>query len=298
MRAKVVVALLLLLTAVAFGEKSRTIDLAWGVKTGALSAEFRGAGDARVSGVIRRQGTGPVTVRLPRGTQFTTARPGLQSLVSAQDTSIDLTSGDSAQIEVPTLCINFGKPPPTPEDVVSLGPVGDEGVRRILSLPYVSGVSRAALQIAVWELTDNPSAAAVQPFLRRMGGPPGQILTDATGLITDAGFTTSDYKVTPPTVVPKDVPKTWPTTPSTPGTPSIPVIPIPGVVDNGGGGTTPQGGDTDEPSNPPVTDTSTDEAHTPEVAVGALLAAPLIPAALTWLRRRRRHDMESGPDAE
>lgn len=148
---------------------AQTLDLISGLNSGQLWAEFRGAGDRAVTGVIGRTIDAPLDVTVPAGTMFLAQAGGRQGQTTIGPRTFGLRETKIAQITLHTACTNIHLPAPTPQDIMI--PVGPEPrLARLLSLPGIETQPHAAIQAAVWAIMNNASASRVRQALRREPG--------------------------------------------------------------------------------------------------------------------------------
>ncbi len=188
---------LLLATVAAFGDPPKTVTLLAGLESGDLWAEFKGAGDSAVAGVVSRIGTDPLIVQIDGGTQFLAQAGGRQGQNTLGTLSIDLTNVAIAQVTIPTACTNLGLPPATVTDVMTPVVCPDSRLARLACLPAISTTPRPAAQLAVWALTDNPRPRAVSGYLQEMSaaGASEVLIRQASDLIVAAGLNPRRFRL-------------------------------------------------------------------------------------------------------
>ncbi len=179
------------------------IDLLTGLREGRLFAQFRGAGGSSVTGVLGGVGAGPLQVQIPSGTQFMAQLPGRQGMSTLGSLNLNIGEGQLAHVSIATACTALGLPEPTPEDVMIPMPCPDARLARVAAVLDLQPVAHPVAQVAVWAISDNPPANAVQPYL--MTQAPGfnlaayaqrrGIMQQAAGLLQVAGLQPAAFRM-------------------------------------------------------------------------------------------------------
>ena len=167
---------------------TRTVDLLKASKSGELSAVAHGQGQDRALLTIRNTSQTRLNVVLPAGLvasatagqgrglqsiglgtisnrpggfgEFAMGRPeGLQSVkleVAANKPSVTVPVGETLELSVPSVCLNYGLPAPTPRDTLALMDVDDyttnPRVRKGLRSLCCLGTSQGVAQAVMWHL--------------------------------------------------------------------------------------------------------------------------------------------------
>jgi len=171
------------------------MDLITALELGLVKAEFRGNGDSSVVGRIWGTPNGPTELTLEPGTQFWAqlgaggggfgrggglGQPtggafgqlgggggGRQGMGALGQNPINLGGDRFVDVRIPTACTNIGLPAPTRNDVMVAVRCPDPRIARVASLYGQPDVHPAAVQVAVWAITDNPPAKPISQFLQR-----------------------------------------------------------------------------------------------------------------------------------
>lgn len=141
------------------------VELIEGLQSGQIWAQFWGAGDTGVSGVVGRAEGGPGGVTVAPGTQFWAQASGRQGQTSLGSSRIDLGSSAYAQIWIPTACTNIGRPAPTAEDIMVPSPCPSRDMARLSRSLVLEGIHRPMVQVAVWAVANDPPARALRRYL-------------------------------------------------------------------------------------------------------------------------------------
>lgn len=179
---------LLVMTLSCWAQGARVVELRAGIASGELWAQLHGAGDSQVAGVIGRTGNDPIIAQLDPGTLYQPQSGGLrgqqqggrqaqlgggggggrQGQLGLSSLSVDLTTTAVAQVVIPSACTNYGLPEPTAKDVMTPTVCPDVRLVQLASLAQAQSAPHAAVQLAVWAITDNPSAPRMREYLREM----------------------------------------------------------------------------------------------------------------------------------
>lgn len=220
-----------------------TVDMLKASKVGELSVVARGQGQDRVRLTIRNTSSQRLNVILPaglvasaaagqgqgRGLQsmglgmFSNRRgsfgqfrgsggdEGLQSVAiddSALDSSITVPAGESLDVTVTAVCLNFGLPTPTPRDRFTLVDVADYStdsrVRKSLRSLCLLGTSQGVAQAVMWRVCNDltfeamaaqagkvinePEIALAARFIEALDETTGSDLVDARALTAGRVF--------------------------------------------------------------------------------------------------------------
>jgi hypothetical protein len=138
-----------------------------------------GSGIQSVSVRLRRLASHPITVRVPVGTYFVSARQSAQNMVTTAESRIRLTGSDWQNISVPAACANRPREIPGSSDTftVQRSPHQKE-LARLMPVLQKATVGYATRQAAVWIVTDNASYADLgvlvsRPSFQSIGARPG-----------------------------------------------------------------------------------------------------------------------------
>lgn len=142
------------------------MDLMDGLNTGALWAEFRGAGDRAVTGTIGRTGDQPLTANIAPGTQFWAQAGGRQGQTTIGAVPVDLSGQRVARITIHTCCTNLGLPEAGDDDVMIPVASPNPSLTRLLSLPGIEAQPHMAVQAAVWAVATDPRGQTIRRALR------------------------------------------------------------------------------------------------------------------------------------
>jgi hypothetical protein len=151
-------------------DAARPMDLLTALDTGQVRAEFRGAGDSTVTGVIERLDSGPTSLEIQPGTQFWAQRSGTQGQSTIGSVPVDLNEQRLAYVSFSTVCTNIGRPAPTPDDVMLPVASPDERMVALLGLPGIRERPHDAVQAAAWALASNPRYYEVRTILATKAG--------------------------------------------------------------------------------------------------------------------------------
>jgi hypothetical protein len=190
-----------------------SVGLLEGLESGAIWAEFRGAGDSAVTGVIGRNTDAPLLVQIPPGTQFQAQAGGgrsgsggsgsRQGMAALGTTNVDLTRVASASVTLPTACTNLGLPEPTASDVMLARACPDDRMASVMTAAGNPQVSRPAVQVAAWAIANDPPLWALQPFLGTIVSDqdpeaPAKrqaIVQSAAGLLAEVGVDPAQFRM-------------------------------------------------------------------------------------------------------
>jgi hypothetical protein len=169
-----------------------------------VRAEFRGNGEESVVGRIWAAPGGPQEITIAPGTQFWAqlAGPGgggfgqigggrgggglrgggigqigggRQGMGALGQNTVPFGGDRYAEVRLPTACTDLGLPAPTRRDIMVPAPCPDVRVAAVAALYGQPGVHPAAVQVAIWALTDDPSRAALSPYLTRVVKSEGKV---------------------------------------------------------------------------------------------------------------------------
>ncbi|MCX7598282.1 MAG: hypothetical protein N2512_05375 [Armatimonadetes bacterium] len=212
---------------------AQSMDLFTALQEGVIRAEFRGNGAASVLATIGREAGGPTEVVIPAGTVFRVAAlddagwrqwgggdygggfggrgrggggrgaQGRQGMYGMRTTTVALALTDVARIVLPAVCMDYGKREPTPADVLVASPPQDARLVRLAAVLDMHPWSQPAVQLAVWAVRSNLSAAAADRYLRQVvpGDTPEiasqrrEIVATARALAETAGLETSAFRM-------------------------------------------------------------------------------------------------------
>jgi len=194
------------------GAQLGSMDLITALELGLVRAEFRGNGDSSVVGRLWGLPNGPKEVTIEPGTQFWAqlgaggggifGRGGglgqggggfgqlgggrRQGMGALGQNPVGLGGDRFADVRIPTACTNIGLPAPTRNDVMVAVRCPDPRIARVASLYGQPGVQPAAVQVAVWAITDNPPVKPISQFLQRAARQAQK--ADATTAVTAEGL--------------------------------------------------------------------------------------------------------------
>ena len=140
----------------------QAVGLLSALDSGQLRAEFHGAGDRMVTGVIARAEDGPQQAVIAPGTQFWAQRGGVQGQTNLGSVPIDLRDRLVAIVSFPTCCTNLLLPAPTPEDVMIPVVCPDSRLAALLGKPAIAQAPHMAVQAAVWAIANDARARDVR----------------------------------------------------------------------------------------------------------------------------------------
>ncbi|MDR2451583.1 MAG: hypothetical protein LBE85_07420 [Candidatus Accumulibacter sp.] len=123
-----------------------------------IEIQAQGSGIQSVRVRIRRLVPYPLSIRVPVGSYFVSARQSAQNMVTTAESKVRLTTGEWQSISVPAACANRPKDIPGSQDsfTVRRSPHQKELVR-LMPLLDKASVPYATRQAAVWIVTDNAS---------------------------------------------------------------------------------------------------------------------------------------------
>jgi hypothetical protein len=170
---------------------TRTVRILAARQAGDLGVDVRGQGQDKVRMVLRNNSTGRLNVVLPAGLvaasatgqggfqsmglgtptnepgafgafQSAPSEAGFRSVAPDDDTrtrSVIVPVGQSVEVAVPAVCLNFGLPTPTPRDKFQLVDVDDYSndprVRKALRSLAILGTSHGVAQAAMWRVCND-----------------------------------------------------------------------------------------------------------------------------------------------
>jgi hypothetical protein len=187
----------LILTAVVTAEP---LDLITGLNNGQLWAEFHGAGDRAVSGVIGRTGPAPLEVNIPAGTQFWAQAGGRQGQATFGSRPVDLRDRQVARVTLHTCCTNIGLPEATAADLMLPVACPDVRLARLLGLPGLENHPHMAVQTAVWAIANDPRGSEVRRVVRKEPGVgsaafASEMIAAASDLLRAAGLDPQGFRL-------------------------------------------------------------------------------------------------------
>lgn len=181
--------------------QANRVDIFTALDQGSIRAAFHGNGDSSVVGLIERLPGGPTEVVIPVGSVFRARgstgdawaqyggvgayggayggseggrRPrfgqgagggGRQGMMGSTSTTTRLGLANTARVTIPTLCMDLGRPAPTPRDALVLLPPTHPTLIRFAQVLDTQHPAHPAAQVALWALTDDPPVAAAQRYL-------------------------------------------------------------------------------------------------------------------------------------
>lgn len=156
----------MLCCAAAWPLNNAPVDLIDGLNTGALWAEFHGAGDRAVTGTIGRTGDQPLTASIAPGTQFWAQAGGRQGQATIGAVPVDLTTRRVATLTLHTCCTNLGLPEATADDLMVPVAAPNPPLAALLSLPAIQSRPHMAVQAAVWALANDSRGMTIKRAIR------------------------------------------------------------------------------------------------------------------------------------
>jgi len=164
----ILISAIAVLAVASFGQQQTSVDLFTALRSGQISAEFRGAGESAVTGTIRSTDTRLSQLTIPPGTQFQGQIPGRQGMNSVQPQRFGLNPSGETKITIATACTDLGLPSPTLADIMNPMPCPDQRLSRIAGVVSARSVPAEVAQIAVWAIANNPPPGALQVYLGRV----------------------------------------------------------------------------------------------------------------------------------
>ena len=121
-----------------------------------IEVETQGSGIKSVRVRIRKLVPYPITVRVPVGSYFVSARRSAQNMVTTGESTVRLTTDDWRSVSVSAACANRPRNIPSSGDsfTVQRSPQQAE-LARLVPVLDKAGVPYAVRQAAVWIVTDN-----------------------------------------------------------------------------------------------------------------------------------------------
>lgn len=125
---------------------------------GKIELETKGSGVQSVSVRVRKLVPYPITVRVPVGSYFVSARRSAQNMVTTEASEVRLTGDDWRSLSVSAACADRPRDIPGGGDTftVQRSPHQEE-LARLMPVLDKAGVSYATRQAVVWIVTDNAS---------------------------------------------------------------------------------------------------------------------------------------------
>lgn len=172
---------------------TETVQILDAARSGDLNVTVRGAGDSRVKFTIHNKTSKRLNVVIPPGLVAASAtgqgfqsmglgvptanlgsfgafrgnRPGAAGfrsmpMISSTTEGLAISPGQTIDVPVPSVCLNFGLPTPTPKNVFELKDVEsyspDARVRRALKSLATLGTSQTVAQAAMWHVCNGMSS--------------------------------------------------------------------------------------------------------------------------------------------
>ena len=168
-----------------------------------LTATGSGLSSVRVH-LVRLRQSGP-RVSIPAGTYFAN-RSGAQNMIGARTVTLDLTTQETASLEVPSVCADFDRREPDAQTRFTLSSISDARLRRLMQVIDRRRSSHVVAQVAVWAVTNDVSREQLDRTFRRtqlIGGAQvgaGPAATDADiaaakSLLDEAGLETESLRL-------------------------------------------------------------------------------------------------------
>ena len=135
---------------------------------------------------------------------------GRQGMFGYRSTTARLDLASTVTLTLPTLCMDYNKPAPTPRDAMVLLPPPSPLMERFAKVLDAEHPSQPAAQLATWALTDNPSAPAAQVYLldiipgmgKALAQQREEILARAAELIEALGLRPANFRMFGPAPIP------------------------------------------------------------------------------------------------
>lgn len=136
-----------------------------------IEIEAQGKGIRSVSVRFRRLVTYPITVLVPIGSYFISARQSAQNMVTTTEIKVRLTTDDWQSVSVPSACANRPRDIPGSGDTftVQRSPHQQE-LARLMPVLDKAGVPYDVHQAAVWIVTDNADYGDMGILVSGFGG--------------------------------------------------------------------------------------------------------------------------------
>lgn len=192
--------------------RAQRIDIYSGLAAGTIWANFRGDGDTAIIATVGREPGGPTEVVIPTGAvyhlaalygpsmqQYGGGGAGLnqrQGMYQMSSTTINLAMTPQATVILPAVCMDYGKPEPTPWDRMAIAPPNGWQAKLAAAVDSTHP-SQPVLQLAMWAAANNVSLAVAARYSRTLarsgqrGFPAGMLLSGARTLLRAAGLDTS-----------------------------------------------------------------------------------------------------------
>ncbi len=185
-----------------YGEEG-TADLLVSLERGEVWAQFRGAGDAAIEGVVGRSPYGPRSLNISPGTQFWGQRPGIQGMTTLGSVNIDLSQRRLASVRIPAACTNIGLRTPTPADIMVPAACPDRRMARLTQVIASRRPPHPAAQLAVWAVANNPAPWQIHRYLHEVVSPEQpdaeakrqKLLSTAENLLREAGLRSGQFRM-------------------------------------------------------------------------------------------------------
>lgn len=195
--------LALILAATAAVAQGPPLDLMQGLRSGQLWAQFRGAGDRSVSGVVGNNQPFGQRVSIPSGQQFYAQRPGLQGMMGLGSLQFDLGPQEARPVMLAAVCTALNLPSPTPEDILIPVPCPDPRLASVARVVDLRPVPQPVAQLAAWAISNNPPLFALEGYLAETV--PGtdyfaalqrrEVVVQAAVLLADAGVAPAAFQM-------------------------------------------------------------------------------------------------------
>jgi len=158
-----------------------------------VRSHVSGSGLESVSITVKRLVHRPLKLTLPAGTLFVCGGSA-QNMVACEDSSIDLTGTDSAEISVTAACANFYLDQPDQSNNFSVQKAHpNPQLRKLLAVIAKTSSSAIARQLAIWSLTDDPTRDEAEGHTTP--GPEPADFKAAAALLRHAGIKPSSRRM-------------------------------------------------------------------------------------------------------
>ena len=153
----------LLLLAIRGGQRAAAEETAAGVKdvfdllkSGKIEVKTQGNGIQSVDLSVRKKAPGPLTVKVPVGTFFVSAKASSQNMVTTAESEVTLNDSDWHTVSADAACANRPRHIPGDKDRFSIQKSPNQKELAQL-MPFLdkANVDYATRQAAVWIATDN-----------------------------------------------------------------------------------------------------------------------------------------------
>jgi hypothetical protein len=136
-----------------------------------IEIKTRGSGIQSVSISVRRLVPYALTVRVPVGTYFVSAKPSSQNMVATEEASVRLTGEGWVDVSPVAACANRSRDIPSDDDTFTVRRWADKDeLCKLVPSLSKAGTSSVVRQAAVWIVTDNANYDALGILVGRALG--------------------------------------------------------------------------------------------------------------------------------